>query len=214
MNISLKNTKLGNIPSFSLPALISCPARTIVCSSICYADRFSKLYKNAEKAYKLNLTGIQDKDFVEQLVIKLTKLSTKKKNPMTTFRWHVSGDWHGIKYMYDAIKIMKQFPNISFYCYTRNWRLANWLPHLEELQKLPNMTVFASIDDDTISNNEWPPANYKVAYVGNKEAIVKAKYNLLPCPNQLVGKLCDSCSLCFKSAYKNNMKINILFKQH
>ena len=213
IKVSPNNTKLGKIASFSLPSITSCPGATNECVSTCYAVKLERIYSNVDNAYQLNLQAIKDKNFVFSLSEEITRLTTKK-TPIKTFRWHVSGDWSTIKYMYDCVSIMKKFPDITFYAYTRNWRLSNWLPHLDFLHALPNMTLFASIDDDTIKNNEWPPNHYKVAYFGENKDTVKTKYNLLPCPNQTTNKLCDSCKLCFNISYKENKKINILFRKH
>ena len=210
--ISESNSKLGKIASFSLPAGEACPGKTEECHA-CYAAKVERIYKNAAKAYQHNLNELEIGNFVEDLTSEITKITGKKK-ANKVFRWHVSGDWATIKYMYDAIKVMSNFPEVQFYSYTRNWRLVNWIPHLETLKNLPNMTLIASIDDATINNNEWPPNTWRIAYFGVNLAEVKSKYNMIQCPNQTVGILCDQCKLCFSQKVKNNLHINIVFKKH
>lgn len=216
LKVSDKNTKLGNIPSFSLPSITSCPGHTKTCADMCYAAKVERIYKNAAKAYELNFSGIDNDDFIEQLVIKLTKLSSKKKNPMTTFRWHVSGDIANISYLFKMEQVMKQLPDIRFYAYTRNWALPNWLPHLETLRKLPNLSLFASIDDDHFANNTLPPDSWRVAYVGNKtltDVSNALNKKVITCPNQVTGVLCDKCKYCFNTRFDNTTN-SVYFIKH
>lgn len=97
-------------------------------------------------------------------------------------------------------QVMKQLPSIRFYAYTRNWALPNWLPHLDSLRKLPNFSLIASIDDEHVSNNMLPPADWRVAYVGEKSTPDVSKLlnkKIIVCPNQVTGVLCDKCKYCF-----------------
>jgi hypothetical protein len=217
LNVSPKNTKLGAIPSFSLPSITSCPGATAECKSICYAAKVERIYKNAEKSYQINLEGIKDPKFVEQLVIKLTKLSTKKKNPMTTFRWHVSGDINDIAYLYKMESVMKQLPSVTFYAYTRNWALKGWMSHLDTLRKLPNFTLIASIDDEHLASNILPPADWRTAYVGSKSVTDVSKLlgkKTIVCPNQVKGTvLCDTCKYCFNPKL-NATTASVYFIKH
>ena len=219
LKVSENNTKLGKISSFSLPSITACPAHTKVCADICYAAKVEKIYKNAEKSYQINLSQIDHTDFVADLVIKLTKLSTKKKNPMTTFRWHVSGDIASVAYLYKMEQVMNQLPSVRFYAYTRNWAIPNWLPHLNTLRKLPNFTLIASVDDEHVAQNLLPPSDWRVAYVGDKTPTDISKLlgkKTIVCPNQAnktATVLCDTCKYCFNPKL-NATTASVYFIKH
>lgn len=201
VRISAKNSKLGNIPSFSLPSISACPGATSECKKICYAAKIERIYKNAAKAYEINMAAIDDPAFVPTLAAEITNLVKKKHTD--TFRWNVSGDITNIKYLLNMKQIMMHFPNITFYAYTRNWALPNWIPHLENIKKLANFTLLASMDDEHLTKNMFPPPEWRIAYVGNKTvsefaALVNKK--VIVCPNQAnktKAILCDKCNYCF-----------------
>lgn len=217
LKVSPNNTKLGNIPSFSLPSIQSCPGATTECKSICYAAKIERLYKNAAKAYEINLNAINDPDFVSSLVTEITKLTSKKKKAPTTFRWHVSGDCTDIKYLYNMKQVMSQLPEVSFYAYTRNWALPNWTAHLDNIKQLPNFTLIASIDDEHITNGTLPSAEWRVAYVGEKsitEIYQLVNKSFIICPNQRNNTFtCDKCQYCFNTKLVNTDR-SVYFIKH
>jgi hypothetical protein len=202
--ISPNNTKLGKIPSFSLPAISSCPGATTWCASKCYADKVARIYKNAAKSYETNFNATKNnKDFVLLMNTELVKLSNKGIN---IFRFHVSGDFYDVKYVYDWVNIAKSNPNMQFYGYTRSWSISNMLPHLEALRSLPNVILFASTDTATMGNI---PNGWREAYAGDSKPGGTPK--MVFCLEQ-AGKLstCDQCKLCFNT----KSTVNIYFKTH
>ncbi len=203
INISLKNTKLGKIPSFSLSAIESCPGKTTWCENKCYADKVERIYKNAEIAYRYNLLQARtNKDFVLLMNTELSKLS---KKGIKKFRWHVSGDFFSVKYIYDWINIVKANPEIVFYGYTRTWSISNLLPHLEALRCLPNVILFASTDISTVGSI---PSGWKEAWAGD---LMPNKPKLLFCLEQAGHvKTCEQCGICFNPA----STANIYFETH
>jgi hypothetical protein len=202
--ISPNNTKLGKIPSFSLPAISSCPGATSWCSGKCYADKVSRIYKNAAKSYQTNFEAAKNnKDFVLLVNTELSKLSNKG---IKTFRFHVSGDFFDVKYIHNWVSIAKTNPNMMFYGYTRSWSIPNMLPHLETLRGLQNVILFASTD---MSTTQPIPTGWREAYAGDAQPLWKPK--MVFCLEQ-AGKLstCDTCKLCFNP----KSTINIYFKTH
>jgi len=204
INISMKNTKLGKIPSFSLSAIEACPGKTTWCESKCYADKISRIYKNAYKAYSFNYAVARYKqDFVLLMNMELAKLTAKS---IKTFRWHVSGDFFNVKYIYDWVNIVKSNPEITFYGYTRSWSVPDLLPHLEALRSLPNVILFASTDISTVGN---APATWREAFAADD--IPFGNQKMLFCLEQ-AGKVktCDQCKICFNQ----KSTVDIYFKTH
>ena len=201
--ISPSNTKLGKIPSFSLPAITSCPGKTVWCSKLCYADKVSRIYKNAAKSYETNLIATSTSTFVSDMNVELGNLT---KKGVKVFRWHVSGDMKDCKYIYDWVNIVKANPSMTFFGYTRSWSIPNLLPHLEVLRCLPNVILFASTDISTIGTI---PSGWREAYASDTMPTNKPK--MIFCLEQ-AGKLdtCDKCKICFNQS----STINIYFKTH
>jgi hypothetical protein len=56
-----------------------------------------------------------------------------------TFRLHVSGDFYSATYTRKWLDIIKVFPGVQFYAYTRSFRVETIRPALEELRALQNM---------------------------------------------------------------------------
>ena len=95
LKISMHNTKLGKIPSFSLSSLKTCPSKTPWCEKHCYAKRSETMYVNVKRAYQTNLESIEKVTFVENMIATIKNVT--KDN---IFRIHVSGDFKDVKYIY------------------------------------------------------------------------------------------------------------------
>lgn len=203
ISISMENTKIGKIPSFSLPALDSCPGKTTWCEKACYAAKIERVYRCAKKAYDLNFELVKGTDFVATINEELTKLV---KKGITTFRLHVSGDFYDVRYIYNWLKIVKANPTITFFGYTHSWSVLNLLPHLGILRAQPNVILFASTDESTVGN---PPKNWRIAHAGDSSTNPHPK--MIKCLEQ-IGKVkdCAACKICFNHA----STINIQFKVH
>lgn len=198
ITLSKGNTKIGNIVSFSLPAITTCPGRTPWCEKKCYAHRLEKRYPNVRNSYASNLEASKQEDFVEKMNESLAKIKTN------TVRLHVSGDFYSIEYIENWIKIIKANPDIQFYTYTKSWRIPDLLPYIVTLAQVENLVVFASTDDDT--KGETIPKGMREAYAGDNKPD-----KFLFCLEQ-AGKAdsCESCKMCFK----RNVTSDIYFKTH
>jgi hypothetical protein len=201
--ISMSNTKIGKIPSFSISAIDSCPGATTWCSKACYAVKVERIYKGAAKSYEDNFNIAKSPEFVSLMDIEIKKLL--KKN-ITTFRLHVSGDFYDVRYIYNWIKLAKANPTMTFFGYTHSWGVSNLLPHIGIFRALPNVVLFASVDP---SSTKTPPKHWRVAYAGPKNLNVYPK--MIDCLEQ-AGKIkdCAACKICFNPL----STVNIQFKVH
>jgi hypothetical protein len=114
-NSKLKKTskKTGTkILSFGLPAVKTCPMAG-ACKAGCYATAGAYRFKQARAArkarYELTLTD----EFVPAMIAEI-----KKRKP-THVRIHDSGDFYNIDYIGKWFQIIKQFPHVTFYAYTK-----------------------------------------------------------------------------------------------
>ena len=120
-----KQARIAN--AFSLPAghNYSCPGATDYCEAICYAGKLEKIFKGFRDNVMHNWNILKDIDglamenlltaaigeFVEQC---------DKWNAPKHFRIHADGDFFNNDYIMAWIHVMKAFPDVQFWVYTRN----------------------------------------------------------------------------------------------
>jgi hypothetical protein len=201
--ISMSNTKIGKIPSFSISAIDSCPGATTWCAKACYAVKVERIYKCAEKSYAENFEVAKSPEFFTLMDAEIKKLIAKNIN---TFRLHVSGDFFDVRYIYNWIKLAKANPSMTFFGYTHSWSVLSLLPHIGIFRALPNVVLFASVDESTVGK---PPKGWRVAYAGDPKLNTHPK--MINCLEQ-AGKIkdCAACKICFNPI----STVNIQFKVH
>jgi len=166
---SHKNTKLGLIPSFSLPTA-SCNKKYVKmqgCHKYCYAKKIERLYPCALKKYQDNYKQSLKAGFVD-------KISHELKFLGDVIRIHVSGEFYSQEYFNKWVTIIKRFPHKTFYAYTKNL-------DIDHSQKPKNLILILS-DDSFI----WRDIHKDYDKVTTLQPVKKA----IKCPS--------SCSDCLK----------------
>jgi hypothetical protein len=123
----------------------TCPGATDECERVCYAKRISGPVRHL---YQHNLS-----DEVPPI-----------PEACKLLRIHVSGDFDTWTYILNWYHRLKERPDVLAWAYTRSWRVPELLPHLENLRKLPNMQLFASMD---WSHSDQPPAGWRRAWIAD-----------------------------------------------
>ena len=153
VSISKGNSKMGFIPSVSLPPVITC-AHGCACAKKCYAAKLCRIYGTVRKAYARNLDILKNDmdDYFTQ--VKAAAIVTKY------FRFHVSGDIPDMNYLDRMVKLAQDLPGTTFLAFTKQYNFVNYF-----LQ-------YAAIPDNLkIIFSEWPgmpmknPHNLPVAHV-------------------------------------------------
>lgn len=124
VSISKGNSKLGAIPSISLPACTTCNP-SAPCFKLCYAAKISRLYKTVDSAYKRNL-DILNNDPEEYF-----NAARNAAKLQRFFRWHVSGDIPNIDYFVQMVKIARDLPGAVFLAFTKQYQIVN--TYIDEL---------------------------------------------------------------------------------
>jgi len=212
--ISDGNKKLGTIHSFSLPSINTCPGKSKLCSNLCYAVKYEKVYVSTNKAYTRNFNLLQNNmSFVERKLNEFFKVYSEKHNQ---FRIHVAGDFYSYKYTKMWRRIIKKNRNINFTAYTRSWRIPEILKVLKEINDFKNTKLFLSVDKETgipifgnwnlayLSENDDDKPIFPVTIVfRNKTNTVQTKINnSTVCPYEMGFKHskkinCLKCMLCY-----------------
>lgn len=118
ITISRGNSKLGAIPSVSLPACTTCNP-SAPCFKKCYARRMTARRANVRDAYAKNLEIYNDdpRDYFEQIAN--TTITTR------FFRYHVSGDIPGAEYFGYMITTAQLRPHCTFLAFTKQFNIVN-----------------------------------------------------------------------------------------
>ena len=154
VSISKGNSKMGAIPSVSLPPITTCAAGC-TCAKKCYAAKLCRIYPSVRKAYENNLDAYLDcdGDYFQQVY---TAARTQR-----FFRWHVSGDIVSDSYFHGMVIMAHELPGTEFLCFTKRYDIVN--RYLVDGAKLPeNLHVIFSAWPGMPMDN---PHNLPVAQV-------------------------------------------------
>lgn len=118
VSISKGNSKMGAIPSVSLPPVITCP-KGAPCAKKCYAAKLARIYPSVRKAYQNNL-DILNENWGEywQQVRTAVKMSRY-------FRFHVSGDIPNAAYFKEMVITARHNPGTQILAFTKNYTVVN-----------------------------------------------------------------------------------------
>ena len=118
VSISKGNSKMGAIPSVSLPACITCNPNA-PCFKLCYAAKITRLYKTVKTAYENNLNILKENpaEYWQQV-----KNGAKMAR---YFRFHVSGDIPDLEYFNNMVVLARELPHTSFLAFTKQYNIVN-----------------------------------------------------------------------------------------
>lgn len=128
ISISRGNSKMGEIPSVSLPPVITCAANC-TCAKKCYAVKLCRIYKNVKASYdrNLNIWETSPAEYWKQVndILSVSRF----------FRFHVSGDIPNYTYFLYMIDSAKNNPHCDILVFTKKYDIIN--THLSTGEKLP-----------------------------------------------------------------------------
>lgn len=209
--LSKGNEKLGDsIFTFSIPAVSTCPGRTSVCESKCYATRSRFCTKVVIANLARCLEASKQRDFVARMAWEIEARQAE------TVRLHSSGDLFSAGYARKWLQVIQRCPDVQFYTYTRSWRVPKILPVIEDLSRQPNMRLWYSADSASgipinvppgvriawlmTSPNDLPPANADLVFLDYKLRRRGTHFfgpaGVLGCPAETSRTTCEKCRLC------------------
>jgi hypothetical protein len=118
ISISHGNSKMGAIPSVSLPACVTCNPNA-PCFKKCYAAKLERIYKNTRNAYARNLDILETEPAHYWIQVKAAAMCTRY------FRYHVSGDIPNGHYLKMMVQIAQELPNTIFLAFTKQFPIVN-----------------------------------------------------------------------------------------
>lgn len=118
VSISPGNTKMGAIPSVSLPPVKTC-CDGCPCAAKCYAAKICRLRPSVRNAYENNLSILlaDPSEYWNQVrnAVKMARY----------FRFHVSGDIADDLYFYDVVLTAKENPHCEILAFTKQYEIVN-----------------------------------------------------------------------------------------
>lgn len=119
LHISQGNSKMGAIPSFSLPSGLTCsPQARETCRRDCYYRRHCERFPLVRQYGRQNLKACMDslKEAEEYLNWYFDNSAAPR-----LFRIHVGGDFFNLKYFAMWIRIISSHPNTRFLAFTKQF---------------------------------------------------------------------------------------------
>ena len=118
ISISKGNSKMGAIPSVSLPACTTCNPGA-PCFKKCYARRLAARRATVRDAYARNLDILNDNPYTYWLQVTAAASVTR------FFRYHVSGDIPNGHYLKMMVKTARDLPGTKFLAFTKQYEIVN-----------------------------------------------------------------------------------------
>ena len=117
VSISRGNSKMGSVPSVSLPAHVTCNG--LPCWDKCYAKKLERLRPNVRNAYQRNLDILNEKPMQYWMEVEAAIMGSR------FFRFHVSGDIPDGQYLCQMAAIAERNPHCQILCFTKKYELVN-----------------------------------------------------------------------------------------
>jgi hypothetical protein len=205
-----KQARIAN--AFSLPAghNYSCPGATEYCEAICYAGKLEKIFKGFRDNVMHNWDMVKDANGPRMIQLLVTALDEfvaecDKWNAPKHFRIHADGDFFNADYTMAWIRVMRLYPEIQFWVYTR---VANSAVMIHKAM-LDNCSLYFSADPVNVNIATMLNKLYGIndAMVANtfdegKALIPDIKATRFPENNKSIplissnGGACEVCGLC------------------
>lgn len=118
--LSVGNRKIGRVMNVSLAPLLTCLSAP--CFLFCYDVKACLQYVNVRDARVRNtVLAIKYPDvYFSRIRERLSRRRTNKY-----FRWHVGGDIPTASYFAEMVKIAREFPDFTFWTYTKKYHIVN-----------------------------------------------------------------------------------------
>lgn len=204
--------------SFGLPSgkEFSCPGATSVCEKVCYAGKLEKIYKGVRTALLHNWELLKDADLdtmrhlihdmISEFVDETDRIIARGNEATYDFRIHWDGDFFSRDYAIAWSDVIRAFPNVNFWAYTRTFDVVDILAGID------NLSLYLSADADNIVKANAIAAEFpsvKIATLADtfdeaRDTIIDNSRKAYRCPENggrmpLIspkGSACIACGVC------------------
>lgn len=198
VKISAGNSKLGSIPSVSLPAGFTC-RKDCECFKKCYAQKLERMRPSVRNAYLHNFTVLQESPDIYWREVEASIMMSR------FFRFHVSGDIPDNVYFAHMVEIAERNQHCEILCFTKRYDIVN--EHLEFGGEIPKNLhiVFSGWAGLKMDNPHLLPE----AHVRYKDGTTTAREDAKEC-----GGNCTECLLTEGGCWTLQSGEQVVFNEH
>lgn len=196
VKISTGNSKLGAIPSVSLPSIVTC--RQCGCQQKCYAHKLERLRPSVRNAYAHNLDVLTKDPETYWREVEAAIMMTR------FFRFHVSGDIPSLEYLNNMVEVARRNQHCHILCFTKRFDYVN--TYLETNTFPDNLhIIFSGWVGLEMSN----PFLLPEAHVRYRDGSTTARPDAYPC-----GGNCSECAKTDDGCWTLKHGEQVVFNEH
>lgn len=197
LKVSGGNSKMGIIPSISLPAIATCIKCD--CNKKCYANKLERLRPSVRNAYKHNMDLLQNDPDTFWREAEAAVMMAR------FFRFHVSGDIVDNTYLENMVGIAARNSHCEILCFTKKYNLVN--DFVANGGVIPeNLHLIFSGWKNLEMNN---PNNFPEAHVLYRDGSTTARPDAHEC-----GGNCTECATTEGGCWSLKRGEQVVFKEH
>ena len=197
VKISKGNSKLGAIPSVSLPSIKTC--RQCACREKCYAQKLERLRPAVRNAYQHNLEVLINEPETYWREVEASVMMSR------FFRFHVSGDIPTAEYLANMVAIARRNSHCEILCFTKRYEMVN--EFIEKNGELPSnlhMIFSGWIGLDMVN-----PFSLPEAHVRYRDGSTTASDDAVECSGN-----CTECALTEGGCWSLQKGQQVVFNEH
>ena len=199
VSISHGNSKMGAVPSLSLPPIKTCSASACKhCAKKCYARRMIAMRKTVREAYERNLYLFQNEPE------KFWREVNGALAMTTHFRFGVSGDIANTDYFSHMVELAEKNTHCQILCFTKQFEIVNEYLNTHNLPS--NLHIIFSAWKGLDMNN---PHNLPEAHVFYRDGTTTAKDGAKYCSGN-----CFECATTNRNCWSLQKGEQIIFNEH
>lgn len=197
IKLSKGNSKMGSIPSVSLPAIKTC--RQCACQEKCYAYKLERLRPAVRNAYQHNLEVLLKEPETYWREVEASVMMSR------FFRFHVSGDIPTAEYLANMVAVAGRNSHCEILCFTKRYEMVN--EFIEKNGELPSnlhMIFSGWIGLDMVN-----PFSLPEAHVRYRDGSTTARDDAVEC-----GGNCTECALTEGGCWNLQKGQQVVFNEH
>lgn len=199
VKISKGNSKMGSIPSVSLPAGLTC-RHDCECCKKCYAMKLERLRKSVREAYRNNYDLLQSDSDTYWREVEASIMMSR------FFRFHVSGDIPNSEYFQKMVFIADRNQHCNILCFTKKYDIVNkYLRSHGEMIPENLHVIFSGWRNLEMINPFQLPEAHVIYRDGSTTARADAK---------LCGGNCTECAITDSGCWELKRGEQIAFNEH
>lgn len=197
VKISSGNSKMGSVPSVSLPSIKTC--RQCACQSKCYAQKLERLRPAVRNAYQHNLEVLMNEPETYWREVEASVMMSR------FFRFHVSGDIPNAEYLTRMVAIASRNTHCEILCFTKRYEIVN--EFIMTHGDLPNNLhmIFSGWVGLLMAN----PFSLPEAHVRYRDGSTTAREDAIEC-----GGNCTECALTEGGCWNLQKGQQVVFNEH